>query len=255
MMKPKNPNFACHLFKAFIAFAMLLLSACQPLPAIAVSFSSTPLTPLAPSGTSQPFELPTFHGDQPSHQVGDPERPPSLPNTAQLFDHALNCWPENSFLRAELNLEGRLSSLPTSQIDSAGLFSLNNTRASASLVARIPLYSAVELDKEREREQMRRHRAAAAVSDLVVALSEKARLQRELAFAIALERRAQERAISGVAETREQFSMTEKVAQIDSQLISQEGHLQRARLELMGLCEHDKAAQLQSYIDQYLKGR
>lgn len=82
-------------------------------------------------------------------------------------------------------------------------------------MARIPLVSATELDKERNREAERHGRVADAVGELVGAFAEHAMTARQLALSRALEKRAQERVRAGVADTAEQVHYLEQVAALE----------------------------------------
>ena len=85
---------------------------------------------------------------------------PALPDARDLYQRALDCWPIASHFRAELSLEGRIGPRSSLWQDASGQISISPTPLSAALVARLPLYSASELDHEREREWQRRRRAA-----------------------------------------------------------------------------------------------
>ncbi len=198
-----------------------------------------------------PWLLPTFKGDKVPLQV-KPVRPaPQLPDSRELFSMALNCWPAPSHFRAEMNLESRINSMRSTYIDDSGMLS-GGGRASVALVARVPLYSAAEVDREREREFQRRSKAAEAVGALVSSLADRARLHRELDMSRALEQRAQQRVFIGVAETAEQVKYLEKVAELDGQLLRQRGLIEKARLDLLGLCGDRQAQQLDEFISEYI---
>lgn len=201
---------------------------------------------------AEPWLLPTFKGDKSSLQVKPVQPPPQIPDSRELFDMALKCWPAPSHFRAEMNLESRINSMRSSYIDDSGLLT-GGGRASVALVARVPLYSAAEVDREREREYMRRGKVADAVGALVSALADRARLQRELDMNRALEQRAQQRVFIGVAETTEQVKYLEKVADIDGQLLRQKGLIEKARLDLLGLCAEPEAQRVDEFLGTYIK--
>ncbi|QHJ01744.1 hypothetical protein GT347_27185 (plasmid) [Xylophilus rhododendri] len=210
-------------------------------------------TAAADEGEKQPFELPTLSG-----QSGDfhlPDKPAAigpLPDARELFDIALSCWPAPSYFRGELNLEGRLRTDRSTSISNEGALSAGS-RASVALVARIPLYSASELDRDRQREYDRRTRAAEAVGALVWALTDRVRAERELELVQALERRSQQRVKVGVADTTEQVAYLEKVSALQGTVFKQSGEIQKSRLALLAICSADTADQVDQYIGRYVK--
>jgi hypothetical protein len=202
---------------------------------------------------ARPHVTPTFNGQKGS--IHAPDKPPPaapVPDARELYERALSCWPAPTYMRADVAIEGRLRSDTASTLDSSGTFTTAG-RASAALVARIPLYSAAELDREREREFSRRTKAADAVGDLVAALADRHRMRRELDIMRALERRAQERIKIGVAETAEQIKYLEKVADLESDLLKQRGTIEKARLVLLAMCTKATADQVDDYLAQYIK--
>jgi hypothetical protein len=210
-----------------------------------------PLAALA-SDAQQSHELPTYSGDKPSYHA--PEKPPKpgqLPDARDLYERALVCWPVPTFMRAEVTLEGRLRTDRNTYLDD------NNTmrsgaRAGVAVVARIPLYSAMELDREREREYQRRTKLADSVGAFVALLAERQKHLRQLELMRALERRSQERVKLGVTETAEQVTYLEKVATVEGALLKQRGDLQKARLELIGHCAPTQADDLDRHIMQFM---
>lgn len=100
----------------------------------------------------QPFELPTLTGEKADYNgyINPLEPAPRLDADA-IFHQAMNCYPEPSKFNVELNLEG--------EIRSQGVVTADNTtigREYVGIVARMPLYSSKEMNREREREYMRR---------------------------------------------------------------------------------------------------
>lgn len=182
------------------------------------------------------WELPTFTGEKASHYA--PQKPTAsgeLPDPRKLYDTALACWPAPSFFKAEVGVEGRIRSDRINYLDEAGTLT-GSSRAAVALVARIPLYSAMDIDREREREYMRRVKVADAVGVFYTALTDRERARRQLALMRAMERRAQERVRIGVTETAEQVTYLEKVAMIEGDLLKLRGQIEKSRLELIGHC-------------------
>ncbi len=203
----------------------------------------------------KPFELPTYSGEKPSiYPPEKPAKPGAIPDARDLYDRALSCWPAQTYMRAEVFVEGRARTETGTYLDTSG--TVNTTgKTSAALVARIPLYSAAEMDREREREFARRTKIADAVGELVAALADRHRMRRELEITRALERRSQERIRIGVAETAEQVRYLEKVASLESELLKQHGAIQKARLVLVGHCTANAGDALDRHLVQYIGGR
>ncbi len=184
----------------------------------------------------------------PPHALPEFQTPPlHLPPSRDLYQRTLDCWPSASHFRAELSVEGRLSPRSNTWIDSGGQLT-SGAPVSASLVARLPLYSATELDREREREWMRRRRAAEAVGQLMTHLADRQRLRQEWTLMKALEKRARLRVISGIVDSSEQVRYMERVADLEGQLLRQIGHIERSRLELLGFCDQAHADALDAHL-------
>ena len=206
----------------------------------------------AAEGGKKSWELPTFTGEKPTHFA--PEKPAvagELPDPRKLYDTALECWPAPSFFKAEVGVEGRLRSDRVNYIDDNGTAS-GASRAAVALVARIPLYSAMDLDREREREYMRRVKVADAVGVFYTALTDRERARRQLALMRAMERRAQERVKIGVTETAEQVTYMEKVAVIEGDLLKLRGQIEKSRLELIGHCSAKAGNELDRILVEYI---
>ena len=224
--------------------------ACAVVPVVSLSSAETEQLVLR-----QEWELPTHRGDKPSyHAPAEPPKAGPIPDARALFETALNCWPAPSYFRADVSLEGRLRNDRSAVLNADGGIE-SGSRASAALVVRVPLYSGAELDREREREYMRRGKAADAVGDLIAALADRNRTLRELQLMRALERRAQERVRIGVAETAEQVKYLEKVADLEGAVIKQRGTIEKTRLALLGMCAAQQTDGFDRYIEQFVKDR
>ena len=227
-----------------------------------LAWSAGPVTDQRPGGTAttpaqsepdQPFLLPTYSGESPSFHAPDkPPAPGAAPDARDLYERALACWPVRSLFRGEVTLEGRLRNERGLYLDDSHGVSSGGSRASAALVARLPLYSAIELDREREREWSRRVRVAESAGAFVSVLAERDKLRRQLDLLRALERRSQERVRAGVAETAEQVGFMEKVAASEGEIVRLSGLLQKARIELLGNCHEQQADGLDAHLNQLL---
>lgn len=232
-------------FNAAAVAALLLAS-----PATATNTDAAATA--AATEANRPHELPTYSGERETFHAPDkPPKPGEIPDARGLYNRALSCWPVPTFFRAEVSLEGRVRSDRNSFVDDTGAMR-GADRYGVAIVARIPLYSAMELDREREREYMRRVKLADAVGSFIAILAERQKHVRQLQLMRALERRSQERVKIGVTETAEQVAYLEKVAELEGVLLQQRGTLEKARLALIGHCSPSQADQLDDFIEPYM---
>jgi hypothetical protein len=225
--------------------------------AVALALSCTAGAADAPPPPS-PWVLPTFDpandaGPTPGQQLPRPSRPTGAPAKRAPFEPGraialvADCWPSPSWFRPEIGLEirsgqkfGRVGENDQTQANYVGI------------VARMPLYSASELDKEYEREAGRMQQAAQAVGQIVEGLAAAHRARRETELYEALERRAQVRVSEGVAITAEQVSALKEVATAHTGAAQAAAKLVAYRLHLQSLCRRDRAAPLFEYLDATL---
>lgn len=205
-----------------------------------------------------PWVLPTFDpandaGPVVDQQLPRPARPPAPAPRRAAFEAGramslvADCWPSPSWFRPEIGLEIR-SGQKFGQVGQN-----DQTQANyVGIVARMPLYSASELDKEYEREAGRMQQAAVAVGQIVEGLAAAQRARRETELYEALERRAQVRVSEGVAITAEQVSALKEVATAHTGAAQAAAKLIAYRLHLQSLCRRDKAGPLFAYLDMTL---
>lgn len=210
-----------------------------------------------------PYVLPLFD----SKPGSDFSPPPSeelklgpAPNAAELFDLVQKCWPDKTWFRGELAAEARVnqrlsdSSSAVTTYDAATGQYVTSTGAAtqyAGIVFRLPLWSASELDREREREAGRRVQVAGAVGTYIKALADIQMSGRELALMRSLERRSQQRVGLGITDTSEQVKYLERVAALDRGLFGQQAALITAHLSLTALCDDNKRPGLDAYLSRY----
>ena len=115
------------------------------------------------------------------------------------------------------------------------------------IVARMPLYSYTELDRERDREFHRRTSAATSVAQFISAVATRNHAIRELALHRALEARAAIRVRKGVAGASEQVTYLEKVAG-QRALIKAEAEIMESRLTMAALCDPEKQLRMSQYL-------
>ena len=206
-----------------------------------VAASETPPLP--------PFQLPTYNQENSNRPLLPPVQPQKTPvklgefEPARVLNIVETCWPAKSWFRGELALETRAGA-------SSGIG--ESVANYAALVARIPIYSATEIDREREREALRMQQAAASIGQIVQALVEKHRAKRETELYEAIERRARLRVAEGVTDTAEQITALKQVADAHTDEAKANAKLTAARLSLISLCQRDRAHDLNDYLTKTL---
>lgn len=187
--------------------------------------------------TLPPWHLPRFDGaaDDPrgSPPTGPLEPPPIL-DARGLFDLVITCFPTRSWWQPEIALEARYANGQST--NSGPVVQAAETSTYAGIVARIPLYSALEVDREREREAMRRSLVAQNVGKIEQQLAARTIARRELSLWRSIEDRSSRRVAAGVAETKEQLDAIAKVAGLESKLLDVAADLTAAKLILVGMC-------------------
>lgn len=169
-----------------------------------------------------------------------------------LYERTLACWPSPPRLNAELSLEGRIGARSGTWYDANGHVA-NLSPNTVSLVARLPLYSATEIDREYEREAHRRRRVAEAVGQLVTQWSDRQHVVQQLGLVKMLESRAHRRVLAGIIDTSEQVRYMEQVAHLDGQLLRLNGQIDKSKLELVGICVPHLAAAFEGFLNQHFK--
>jgi hypothetical protein len=191
----------------------------------------------------KPYRLPKFQGGADHYTQIPPLVPSPGVDVDALYRSVIDCYPEPSKFRLDVDLETSYRDRTTYDLTGAAV-----GQHYVGIVARMPLYSATELNREREREYRRRTDTAKTVGALVKALADRDTAIRQLGLYSSLEARAQVRVAQGVAETGEQVKYLEKVAAAHEAQISAETALIEHRLALVAQCADDTASQLNAYL-------
>lgn len=192
----------------------------------------------------RPYEIPTFEG-----QARDFRQPP--PPLAQapaidgdaVFRAVVDCYPVKSRWKMDVDLEAAVRS--TRVIDVTGTAV---GRSNIGIVARMPIYSATEHDREMEREARRRADTAKTVADFVEKLAERNASVRAVALYSALEQRARVRVNTGIADALEQVGYMEKTSTAERDLIRAEAGVMQSRLQLVAMCREGEADQMNRFL-------
>lgn len=191
----------------------------------------------------EPYQLPQFESETSHWTQTAPLQTAPYVDAERLFYAVIACYPEKSKFGLEVDLEARFS-------DRSGYIVSNSEIAQhyVGVVASMPLYSASELSRERDREHNRRLGTTEVIGNFMQALAGRNHAHRELGLYSSLEARAQVRVAQGVTDTAEQVGYLEKVATAQRDLIRRESELLQHRLALISHCAKGKADTLNSYI-------
>jgi hypothetical protein len=199
-----------------------------------------------PAPEFQPYRLPTMEGDTRSYHESLPPlvKAPAI-NPDNVFNSVMDCYPSPSNFNIDVELRGQLRS----EVGGDDLFETTDIgRNYVGIVARMPLYSYTELDRERDREYHRRTTAAAAVAKFVAAVATRNHAIRELALHRNLEARAAVRVARGIVGASEQVGYLEKVADGQQALIKAEAEIMESRLTMAALCDPEKQEVMSHYL-------
>lgn len=196
-----------------------------------------------------PYQIPTFDGKGRSFKEPIPPiaQAPEVDGDA-IFRLVVNCFPE----RVAWGLE--VDAVAGSRwIDDSGISTFDTSglaRHYVGVVAKMPLYSATEINRERQTEYQRREQVATNIKALLAGLADRRRAQRELGLYSSLEARSQKRVGLGLVEASEQIGFLEKVAQAQAKLDDANAQIEGARLALVGQCRDEVANEVNDYLKE-----
>lgn len=215
------------------------------------SASSNDLWPWAsqaptPPPTVKPYEIPTMSGNKRDFRAAPASwvKAPRIDGDA-VFRTIIACYPTKTYWNLDVDLQAAIRN--TDAVDISGT---TIGRSMVGIVARMPIYSRTEIDREREREYKRRSDTAAKVAEFVNQLASRNQALRQLAIAASMEQRAQIRVNEGIADAAEQIQWLDKIAQLESSLISAEAKAMDARLTLVAMCRDGEADTVNAYLTE-----
>lgn len=193
----------------------------------------------------KPYEIPTFGAkrnfkDAPAQW----QKAPKIDGDA-IFRMIVACYPTKSRWGLDVDLQAAVRTANAVDITGTAI-----GKSTVGIVARMPLYSANEMDREREREYRRRADTASKVADFVGQLATRNQALRTLALAAAMESRAQIRVNEGIADADEQIKYLDKVAAAENALITAEAKAMDARLTLVAQCRDEEAERVNAYLTE-----
>ncbi len=194
----------------------------------------------------QTYQLPTLAGDEVDyHSKPAPlAKAPALDPDA-IYKTVLSCYPEKSKFDVDVSLRASIRSADV--LDENDLSS-GLGKSYVGIVANMPLYSGRELDREKEREYVRRKDTAKAVADFIASIASRNQAMRELALYRSLEARSAIRVQTGIIEASEQVGYLEKVATAQDKLVTDETKIMENRLLLAGMCDPLNAERIGAWL-------
>ena len=193
-----------------------------------------------------PYQVPTFTGEELEFKQIKPAINPAKTVDADLITHTINaCYPVPA-MNLDVNLRVGSNFRPTSgagtvqTADSASYY--------AGVVASMPLYSGVEIDKEQKLAIDRKEKTAGLVAQMLTALSTKRRAERMLTLYASLEKRSQKRVADGIVAVDEQIGYLEKVATTQGELDGANAQIEGSRLALIHQCTDNDIERLNNFI-------
>lgn len=198
----------------------------------------------APPPQIKPYEIPTMSGNKRDFRAPPAGwvKAPRIDGDA-VFRTIIACYPTKTYWNLDVDLQAAIRN--TGAVDISGT---TIGRSMIGIVARMPIYSRTEIDREREREYRRRSDTASKVAEFVNQLATRNQALRQLAIAAAMEQRAQIRVNEGIADADEQIKWLEKVAQLENSLITAEAKAMDARLTLVAMCRDGEADNVNAYL-------
>lgn len=227
-------------------FRAVLLALCAVLPAPTFAGDLWPwASQNAPAPPKiQPFEIPTFAGKAGDFKGQRPEwvKPPRIDGDA-VFRAVVACYPARSRWQIDIDLQAAVRN--TGAVDVSGT---TIGRSMVGIVARMPIYSDSEMDRERVREYQRRTDTAKIVANFIGQSAKRNAAVRALALVATMEQRAQVRVREGIADADEQVKWLDKIIQAEGDLMTAESAIQEARLKLVAQCRDDVADEMNDYL-------
>lgn len=206
-----------------------------------------------PPPTIKPFEIPTFTG-----KPVDWNKHKAVINPLPVIDsdaifHLINkCYPLKSGFGLEISVRSGVNYQPSSNKSTLQTYDSQNYYA--GIVANMPLYSDIEIDKERKLEYQRRMQTTDTIKALLSAVASKRRADRLMGLYSALEKRSQERVRQGIASVEEQIAFLEKSASTQGELDIANATIEASRLALIGQCRPEVEAEVNTYLLQEIDG-
>ena len=194
-----------------------------------------------------PYQIPTFTGETLEFKKIKPAINPAKTVDADLIVKTVNaCYPVSP-MKLEVGLRAGST---YRQHDNTQQFmnSIDSSAYYAGVVATLPLYSGVEIDREQKLAIDRKLNTTKIVAELLNALSAKRRAERMLGLYGSLEKRSQKRVQEGIIAVDEQIGYLEKVATTQGELDAANAQIEGSRLALIHQCQPEDVERLNNFI-------
>ncbi len=199
-----------------------------------------------PLNIPPPFQVPTFSGEELDFHAIKPAPNSAKTVDADLITRTVNaCYPVPA-MNLEIKLTAGTNYRPAS--GAATIQTADSANYYAGVVASLPLYSGVEIDREQKLAIDRKEKTAGLVAQMLTSLSTKHRTERMLNLYAALEKRSQKRVADGIVAVDEQIGYMEKVATTRGELDSANAQIEGARLALIHQCTDNDVDRLNNFI-------
>lgn len=198
----------------------------------------------------EPYKIPTFTGEPVDwHKIKPAINPIKAVDGDAIFNIINKCYPLKSGFGLEVNLRAGVNTrMNNGGNNSQTIQTFDSQAYYAGIVANMPLYSDIEIDKERKLEYQRREQTAMTIKEMLTAVAAKRRAERMMGLYTSLEKRAQARVENGIAAVDEQIGYLEKVAQTQAELDTAKAAIEGTRIALIGQCRPDVVEQVNGYI-------
>lgn len=191
------------------------------------------------------FQVPTFSGESIDYHEIKPVPNPVKTVDADLITRTVNaCYPVPA-MNLDVSVKVGSNFRPS---QSSAIQTADSASYYAGVVASMPLYSGVEIDKEQKLAIERKEKTAALVAQMLTALSTKHRTERMLTLYASLEKRSQKRVADGIVSVDEQIGFLEKVASTRGELDTANAQIEGARLALIHQCTDNDIERLNNFI-------
>jgi hypothetical protein len=196
----------------------------------------------------EPYEIPTFTGQPVDwHKMKPAINPKREIDGDAIFNTINKCYPLKSGFGLDVSFRTGVNYRPDNGA-STTIQTADSQSYYAGIVANMPLYSDVEIDKERKIEYQRRMQTTTTIKSMLSAIAAKRRAERMMGLYLSLEKRSQARIEEGIASVEEQIGYLEKVATTQGELDTAAAEIESARLALIGQCRSDEVERVNNYI-------
>ncbi len=201
-----------------------------------------------PPPVIEPYQIPTFTGAPVDwHKMKPAINPKRAVNGDAIFNTINKCYPLKSGFGLDVSFRSGLNYRPDTS-NTTTIQTADSQSYYAGIVANMPLYSDVEIDKDRKIEYQRRMQTTSTIKEMLLAIAAKRRAERMMGLYLSLEKRSQARIEEGIAPVDEQIGYLEKVATTQGELDAANAGIESARLALIGQCRAELVEQVNAYI-------